>query len=277
MFVSLAVFGIGDERLASQRALTPVIRPSVSVPRSVALRCGGRQCPAAACGHQPRLPVNPASGVVPTPLSEVLSQAVESPGRPLDSSTRDTMECRFGQDFSRVRVHTDSQAARAAEAIDCKAFTIGHNVAFGAGQWSPETDEGRRLLSHELTHVLQQQAMITPLADAFEISRPDDPAEREADNIAAGFGDEVHIKSSSRRRIARQQTDEKARPHAPVLSPADPRVLDIIEGLDAARPGRDRSLTRTAKPRLPRDCLGCQTYGGALLLSSAKAREGTPS
>ncbi len=75
-------------------------------------------------------------------------------GQPLDASTRATMEPHFGQDFSQVRVHTDGQAAESARAIDARAYTMGSDVVFGAGEYAPGTSEGQRLLAHELTHVL---------------------------------------------------------------------------------------------------------------------------
>jgi hypothetical protein len=68
------------------------------------------------------------------------------------------MELRFGRDFSRVRVHTDAKAVDSARALNASAYTVGHDVAFGARQYLPKTSEGRRLLAHELTHVLQQSA-----------------------------------------------------------------------------------------------------------------------
>lgn len=78
-------------------------------------------------------------------------------GQPLDSETRDFFEARFGHDFSQVRVHTDAKAARSARALYARAYTTGHNVVFGARQYAPHSTEGRRLLAHELTHVLQQR------------------------------------------------------------------------------------------------------------------------
>ena len=66
------------------------------------------------------------------------------------------MEPRFDQDFSRVRVHTDSKAAETARAVNAQAFTVGQDVVFGAGQYAPDTHGGRRLLAHELAHVVQQ-------------------------------------------------------------------------------------------------------------------------
>jgi GH24 family phage-related lysozyme (muramidase) len=66
------------------------------------------------------------------------------------------MESRFGHDFSRVRVHTDARAAQSARAVDALAYTVGRDVVFAAGQYAPGTRGGKRLLAHEMTHVLQQ-------------------------------------------------------------------------------------------------------------------------
>jgi hypothetical protein len=77
-------------------------------------------------------------------------------GQPLDTTTRAFMEPRFGRDFSQVRVHSDAQAVESAQALDALAYTVGRNVVFGEGQYAPHTGTGRRLLTHELTHVIQQ-------------------------------------------------------------------------------------------------------------------------
>ncbi len=79
-----------------------------------------------------------------------------SDGQPLDSATRAFMEPRFGFNFSRVRVHTGSRAAETARAVNAQAFTLASNVVFGAGRYAPETHQGKRLMAHELTHVVQQ-------------------------------------------------------------------------------------------------------------------------
>jgi hypothetical protein len=79
-----------------------------------------------------------------------------SAGQPLDRSALDYMEPRFGQDFSGVRIHLDSRAEAAADAMGAKAFTVGCDIAFGTGRYAPGTSEGKRLLAHELTHVVQQ-------------------------------------------------------------------------------------------------------------------------
>ena len=77
-------------------------------------------------------------------------------GRPLPPATRRYFEPRFGYDFSGVRVHADSNAARATRAVNARAFTLGRSIAFSPGQYDPDSHSGRRLLAHELTHVVQQ-------------------------------------------------------------------------------------------------------------------------
>lgn len=90
--------------------------------------------------------------VVPPSVQDVL----RSTGRPLEPNTQTQMEASFGHDFSRVRVHDGARAAASARDIDARAYTSGQDVVFGAGQYAPATHEGRRLLAHELTHVVQQ-------------------------------------------------------------------------------------------------------------------------
>jgi len=82
--------------------------------------------------------------------------AMNGGGSSLPVTTRAFFEPRFGADLSQVRVHTDSRAAATANSIQARAFTLGSNIAFGAGQFAPESREGRQLLAHELTHVMQQ-------------------------------------------------------------------------------------------------------------------------
>ncbi len=85
-----------------------------------------------------------------------VGQVLSTPGRALDPATHEFMASRFGTDFSDVRIHTDARAARSAEAVGARAYTVGNNVVFGAGQYDPAGEGGRRLLAHELAHVVQQ-------------------------------------------------------------------------------------------------------------------------
>ncbi len=91
-------------------------------------------------------------------VAGVVSQGLSGGGQSLDSQTRSFMEPRFGHDFSQVKVHTDSQASQSAEAVAARAYTVGGDIAFRSGQYEPGTSEGKRLLAHELTHVVQQGA-----------------------------------------------------------------------------------------------------------------------
>jgi hypothetical protein len=91
---------------------------------------------------------------VPLAVYEVL----HSQGQPLTSTVRDFLEPRFGYNFSNVRIHADRQAAEAAQQVHSRAFTVGRDVVFGAGEYAPGTAAGRRLLTHELVHVIQQES-----------------------------------------------------------------------------------------------------------------------
>ncbi|AFZ24519.1 hypothetical protein Cylst_2289 [Cylindrospermum stagnale PCC 7417] len=83
-------------------------------------------------------------------------------GSPLDEQTRSFMEPRFGNDFSSVRVHTDSPSVQMNQELEAQAFTHGQDVFFGAGKYNPGADDGKRLLAHELTHVVQQTGAVQP-------------------------------------------------------------------------------------------------------------------
>ncbi|HBB32823.1 MAG TPA: hypothetical protein DDZ80_01605 [Cyanobacteria bacterium UBA8803] len=98
----------------------------------------------------------------PSEVPSVVHEVLNSPGHSLSPSIRTFMEPRFGYDFSQVRLHTSPQAAESARAVNACAFTVGRNIVLGAGQYAPETTEGRRLLAHELTHVIQQNT--SPMA-----------------------------------------------------------------------------------------------------------------
>jgi len=82
--------------------------------------------------------------------------ALRSPGRPLDDASRAYFEPRFGQEFGEVRVHTGMVAAQSARDVSAHAYTVGQNIVFAAGRFAPATQSGRRLIAHELTHVVQQ-------------------------------------------------------------------------------------------------------------------------
>ena len=96
------------------------------------------------------------NGVATKGIPDSVRQVTASTGTALRPPVQHDMEARFGCDFSGVRVHTDSAAANSAREINARAYTLGRHLVFGAGQFRPESADGRRLLAHELTHVLQQ-------------------------------------------------------------------------------------------------------------------------
>ena len=102
-------------------------------------------------------------------------------GSGMDHSTRSRMETAFGADFSDVRVHTGAQADELSGALSARAFTTGRDVFFRQGEYNPGTTDGRELLAHELTHVVQQGGGIRR---KMSVSQPGDPHEVEADEMA---------------------------------------------------------------------------------------------
>ena len=104
---------------------------------------------------QPKTP----SGRVPEVTSGLHSRikAQKGGGQALSPSARRYLEPRFGHDFGSVRVHADGNSAQVARAVRARAFTVGRDVVFGAGDYRPATQAGRTLIAHELVHVLQQR------------------------------------------------------------------------------------------------------------------------
>jgi hypothetical protein len=88
----------------------------------------------------------------------MIQDVLNSPGQALDTATSSFMENRFGHDFSGVRIHTDPRAAQSARAIAARAYTVGNHIVFGESQFDSSNSRGRRLLSHELAHVVQQRS-----------------------------------------------------------------------------------------------------------------------
>ncbi len=149
-----------------------------------------RKC--AACAEEDRLQNEPhgiSGPAVEAPA--IVHETLRSPGRPLDAATRAYFEPRFGRDFGAVRVHTGPAAEQSTRNVNAHAYTVGHDIVFDAGRYAPGTQEGRKLLAHELTHVVQQS---TPVASSI------------AHRLSGDLRQEAHGNSreraSSRQRIA---------------------------------------------------------------------------
>ena len=141
-------------------------------------------------------------------IPQIVHDVLGSPGEPLGTATRMYFEPQFGHDLSKVRVHTDSKAARSAKSVNSLAYTVGDDIVFDASKYSPNSTDGRKLLAHELTHVLQQ-------SDAQGSARLGDlgaPQEREAERAerAVERGERVHISRSQTQTLRRQPASEHA-------------------------------------------------------------------
>lgn len=90
------------------------------------------------------------------PVPPIVDDVLRSPGQRLDPATRSFMNSRLAADFGDVQIHTDTTAAKSAQAVNALAYTVGRNIVFGTNQYQPGTSAGRHLLAHELTHVVQQ-------------------------------------------------------------------------------------------------------------------------
>lgn len=151
----------------------------------------------------------------PAPSFPSLEHVNAGTGQPLEPGVRREMESRFGHDFSGVRIHTDARAHESARAFNALAYTVGRDIAFGAGQYAPGTPAGRRLLAHELTHTIQQGSAAPANVGGLGLSRPEDSAETEAevlaDKVLSGGGVHRPVERTAAR-VARQPTPKSGAP-----------------------------------------------------------------
>ncbi len=181
--------------------------------------------------------INRESGtdsIVPPIVHDVL----RSPGQPLDRGTRNFFEPRFGHDFSRVRVHTDQRATQSAAAIGARAYAAGDRVVLSDRDYRSDTRAGRRLLAHELAHVVQQENSLARVAqsNALSVSRPDDPAEAAADRAA----DVVMSDGGQRATVAALSATSQPGIHRTVDDPT--RFSQVHESLFAPSGGGKKLL-----------------------------------
>jgi hypothetical protein len=194
------------------------------------------------------------AGTVPASVDRVLAGS----GGPLDAALRQRMEPRFGHDFAHVRVHVGTAAEQSARDVMAAAFTAGHHIVFGAGQYAPATQQGQRLIAHELTHVVQQGGS----AAAGRIQRqPQAGAHAENRALRDGVRREKwseEIEYQYRRRGDARRADamracrlEGAPACAKILTAADLQVLydKDIEPSQPGTPGMDQPAPSGADQR----------------------------
>jgi len=168
-----------------------------------------------------------------SPNLESRINAVRGGGQPLPTATRAFFEPRFGYDFSHVRVHTEAQGDMLNHALNARAFTTGKDIYFRQGEYDPGSSEGRQLLAHELTHVLQQNrdeiqtkkdsrkllssnAVKKPIFCKLTLGSPGDIYEQEADQLVPVFATweqsgagSAEKAGSIERQAAEEETEEE--------------------------------------------------------------------
>jgi outer membrane protein OmpA-like peptidoglycan-associated protein len=143
-------------RMPEQAVSAPPATSQSALPSLRRCSCGGT-CDS--CRQEDdKLQRKPSGPTATAEAPDLVHQELLAPGQPLDDDTRAFMELRFGRNFSAVRVHTGDRAAESARQVDSLAYTVGSSIVFGAGAYAPSTAAGRRLIAHELAHVVQQRA-----------------------------------------------------------------------------------------------------------------------
>jgi hypothetical protein len=150
--------------------------------------------------------VRTSAGVPETLLDDMGS------GSTLDPITKNLMESRFGYDFSQVRVHTDLRAVESAESVAALAYTVGRDVVFGEGQYDVASSQGKKLLAHELAHVVQQGACTGAAERPRVAGQPGDALERDATRDADAGSQPSRILATAPILIQRQKLDDDEPP-----------------------------------------------------------------
>ena len=237
-----------------QKATTAKLTPVVGAVLQRQCACGqhtmGGECKECKAnkGLLQRKPANESSA---SEVPPIVHEVVRSPGQPLDPATRAFFEPRFGYDFSQVMVHTNAKAAESARAVNALAYTVERNIVLGSGQYAPGTDEGRHLLAHELSHVVQQGRSGFPVVPhpVGGLSYPGDAAEREADAVADQIAtrDSVRIQQPCSQGVLYRQMkdameDEGVGQREPTRRPGEP--LPYREAMEMTEQGLRKEYRR---------------------------------
>jgi Domain of unknown function (DUF4157) len=300
-----AINAPGDEyEQEADRVAEPVMRmPEPKLRRTCV--CGGG-CPRCQMDEHRRLQTRQVDSTESgqTVAPPIVEEALANGGSALPDGLRADMEQRFGYDFGRVRLHTHARAAESAAAVGARAYTVGPDVAFAAGEYAPDTDAGRRLIAHELAHVVQQPAARAPNGrSGITIGAVDDPLEREAETAAqrANQGTEPSIASASlpagvarvpllqRDDASGEKKEEIPIPRVPYREKAPTGKTETEEGEEkgptltlasAARPACDPiGLARQdylAQPNTSTDDFGLTRFAGtvSMALTTRKVKGG---
>ena len=230
--------------------------------------CGGMVGPTGECAacRQRRLQREASRGQAPPAVHEVL----RSPGRPLEPAVRESMETRFGHDFSRVRIHTDARAAESARAVSAKAYTVGEHVAFAAGRYAPGAPAGDGLIAHELAHVRQQAG--SSQSSRVEVGRPGTALEHEAASAAASPARARAVRPAAQVLLQRDLATEP--PAVPTLGEPDLTESQIREAIAFNRARYDEANTRLIQSLLGGPVTGIWTDENIVAIASTQEEYG---
>ena len=151
--------GKGKASTVQPPSLTQVNRPMLQRQCACGAHTGGGECSECAKKKTVLQRKGASAAADGQPLRyapPIVHTVLRDGGQPLDPVTRADMESKFNYDFSRVRVHTGGEAAASAKMVEARAYTVGSHIVFGSGEYQPASLEGRKLIGHELAHVIQQ-------------------------------------------------------------------------------------------------------------------------
>ena len=203
---------------------------SMDAPLQRKCDCGGSGGECAECKEKETLQRKAAGAAQPGVAPPIVHEVLNSPGHPLDRATRSFFEPRFGQDFSQVRIHADESAAESARAVNAHAYTVGSQLVFGSGHFAPKTTHGKKLLAHELSHVIQQAGQGNHLS-ALSVTSAHDRFEQEANHMADTALSGHRVKSGLKSPMAVLQRQ------APPSSPGPPEMQGPDWGLTCGTDG----------------------------------------
>jgi Domain of unknown function (DUF4157) len=193
----------GKRRVDMRRAI-----PKESVSKESRSKAAGSTAGAQSLKSMPRHLAGPGGSTLPARLGLIpVNHAFEGRGAPVDAASRQFAEPALGVDFSGVRVHTDDAAARFAQKMRARALTVGEHIVFGQNQHRPNSEEGRRLIVHELTHVAQQRS--ARAGGEPEVAAPNHPLEQ---NARAVLAEGAPLAAASQIMIQRQSVDQPLPP-----------------------------------------------------------------